>query len=87
MKRHSPSQRRVCRLVEIDHKTLRYRCKRSDDSQVRSRLCELAYLRRRFGYRRLGWLLAREGQVMNHKRRYRLLSSSTRFIFSEPFPI
>jgi hypothetical protein len=28
--------------------------------------------RRRFGYRRLGWLLAREGQVMNHKKLYRL---------------
>jgi putative transposase len=32
----------------------------------------LAGERRRFGYRRLGWLLAREGQVMNHKKLYRL---------------
>ena len=36
------------------------------------RLRELAHQRRRFGYRRLGWLLAREGQVMNHKKLYRL---------------
>ncbi len=28
--------------------------------------------RRRFGYRRLGWLLAREGHAMNHKKLYRL---------------
>jgi len=32
----------------------------------------LAHQRRRFGYRRLGWLLAREGQAMNHKKLYRL---------------
>jgi putative transposase len=36
------------------------------------RLRELAHQRRRFGYRRLGWLLAREGQTMNHKKLYRL---------------
>ena len=36
------------------------------------RLRELAHQRRRFGYRRLGWLLAREGQAMNHKKLYRL---------------
>jgi putative transposase len=32
----------------------------------------LAAERRRFGYRRLGWMLAREGHAMNHKRLYRL---------------
>jgi putative transposase len=36
------------------------------------RLRELAHQRRRFGYRRLGWLLAREGQAMSHKKLYRL---------------
>ena len=39
---------------------------------VRQRLRELAAERRRFGYRRLGWLLAREGQRMNQKKLYRL---------------
>jgi putative transposase len=39
---------------------------------VRKRLRELAAQRRRFGYRRLGWLLAREGLAMNHKKVYRL---------------
>jgi putative transposase len=32
----------------------------------------LAAERRRFGYRRLGWMLAREGHAMNHKRLYRI---------------
>ncbi len=39
---------------------------------LRQRLRELAAERRRFGYRRLGWLLAREGRRMNHKKLYRL---------------
>ena len=56
----------------IDHSTLRYLGRRPDDSLLRRRLRELAQERRRFGYRRLGWLLAREGHAMNHKKLYRL---------------
>jgi len=72
IERHGLSQRRACRLVGIDHSTLRYRPRRSDDSALRQRLRELAQERRRFGYRRLGWLLAREGHMMNSKKFYRL---------------
>jgi putative transposase len=72
MERHGLSQRRACRLVGIDHSTLRYRSKRADDTAIRKRLRELAHERRRFGYRRLGWLLTREGHWMNHKKLYRL---------------
>jgi putative transposase len=43
-----------------------------DDSTVRQRLRELAAERRRFGYRRLGWMLTQEGHTMNHKKLYRL---------------
>jgi putative transposase len=39
---------------------------------VRERLGESATERRRFGYRRLGWLLAREGHVMDRKKLYRI---------------
>ena len=39
---------------------------------MRQRLRELAEVRRRFGYRRLQVLLAREGWQVNHKRVYRL---------------
>ncbi len=69
---HRLSQRRACRLVGIDHSTLRYQTKRPDDTALRQRLRELAHQRRRFGYRRLGWLLAREGHWMNHKKLYRI---------------
>jgi putative transposase len=72
MERHGLSQRHACRLVEMDRSTLRYQGKQPDDSALRQRLRELAAERRRFGYRRLGWMLAREGHAMNHKRLYRL---------------
>lgn len=72
IEQHGFSQRRACRLVGIDHSTLRYQRKRPDDAPLRQRLRELAQQRRRFGYRRLGWLLIREGHAMNHKKLYRL---------------
>ena len=72
MERHGLSQRHACELVGLDRSTLRYRCKRPDDSTLRQRLRELAAERRRFGYRRLGWMLAREGHALNHKKLYRL---------------
>lgn len=72
MERHGLSRRHACRLVGMDRSTVRYQGKRPDDAALRQRLRELAAERRRFGYRRLGWMLAREGHVMNHKRLYRL---------------
>jgi putative transposase len=39
---------------------------------LRQRLRELAGERRRFGYRRLGYLLSREGMMPNHKKLLRL---------------
>ena len=66
------SQRRACGLMELYRATCRYRKRRSDDGRLRVRLRELAEERRRFGYRRLRVLLAREGWQVNHKRVYRL---------------
>lgn len=67
------SQRRACRLVGGARSTIRYqRRRRGDDEALRSRLCELAVQRPRFGYRRLHILLRREGIVVNHKRIERL---------------
>ena len=69
---HGLSQRRACGLVGIGHSTLRYQRRRASDESVRKRRRELAAQRRRCGYRRRGWLLAREGHAMNHKKFYRL---------------
>ena len=56
----------------MEPKTLRYASRRPGDTKIRQRLRALAAERRRFGYRRLHILLAREGVRMNHKRLFRL---------------
>jgi putative transposase len=66
------SERRACGLAQVCRATVRYRAHGPADESVRQRLLELAALRKRFGYRRLGLLLRREGMVVNHKRVYRL---------------
>lgn len=69
---HGLSQRRACGLIGMDVSSYRYRSRRGDDGPLRQRLRALAGLRRRFGYRRLGWLLEREGTKVNPKKVYRL---------------
>jgi putative transposase len=66
------SERRACKVLEADRTSVRYRGQRADDATVRTRLRELAAIRRRFGYRRLLVLMRREGLIMNHKKFRRL---------------
>lgn len=62
---HGVSERRACLVLGADRSTVRYRSRRPDDAVTRERLRELSRQRRRFGYRRLHLLLAREGHTMN----------------------
>lgn len=55
------SERRACTIFRVDRTSVRYAPWRGDDGDLRSRLREIAAERRRFGYRRLGIMLAREG--------------------------
>ena len=66
------SQRRACQALDVDRSSVRYRRRRPDDGPIRTRLREIAALRRRFGYRRLHILLRREGLQLNHKKLRRL---------------
>jgi Transposase len=58
---HEVSQRRACRAIGVDRTSVRYRSRRPDDGAIRTRLRELAAVRRRFGWRRRQVLLSREG--------------------------
>ena len=58
-------------MVGVDPKTVR-RERAPDCPEVRARMRAIAVERRRFGYRRIGLMLEREGVVMNHKKLRRL---------------
>jgi putative transposase len=66
------SQRAACRITGCARSVAQYRIRRSDDPHMVERLKAIALERRRFGYRRLGLMLRREGIVANHKRVYRM---------------
>jgi putative transposase len=53
-------------------KTYRYASKRTGDEGLRAKLRDLASQRRRFGYRRLGLMLERQGIKLSPKKLYRL---------------
>lgn len=61
------SERRACRFTGIPRATCRYELTR-DDAALRARLETLAVLKPRWGFRRLRWLLRREGWSVNRKR-------------------
>lgn len=72
MRQFNLSQRRACRLVELQRCSFRYCHRRGDETVVRERLKQLAQRHPRWGYRFLALLLRREGHKVNHKRVLRL---------------
>ena len=55
-------------MIGLAPKVYRHCSRRGEDGVLRTRLKQLAAVRRRFGYRRLHLLLRREGFVVNHKK-------------------
>jgi len=66
------SEAQSCRLVGLGRSSYRYQARREVDKELRERIRDLAQSRPRFGYRRLGIFLRREGHRINHKRLFRL---------------
>lgn len=66
------SERQATKELGLPRSTCRHKSTRKDDSDLRSKVVELASVRRRFGYRRITWLLQREGIRINPKRVYRI---------------
>ncbi len=69
---HAVSERRARQVLGADRTVVRYWSIRPNDAAMRARLQTLAGERRRFGYRRLGLLLACEGVRLNHKKLRRI---------------
>jgi len=67
------SERRACKLVALGRSSVRYQPhNRGKEDGVEEKLRDLAMAHKRYGYRRLGALLRRQGHTVNHKRVYRL---------------
>jgi putative transposase len=73
------SERHACGLIGMHRGSWRYRRRKPNDAELRTRLRELAEERVRFGYRRLWAMLRREKNtdgtrrwVVNHKRVHRI---------------
>jgi putative transposase len=72
MEKYGLSERHACELNDLDRSTYRYEPEPDRNAELRTRLTELARQRPRFGYRRLGVLLEKDGNVVNHKRLLRV---------------
>jgi len=66
------SIRRACLLVGLPRASYDYKPVPGRDDELREKIRELAYQRRRFGCPRIHLLLRREGLVVNHKRTERI---------------
>lgn len=72
MEKFAVSERRACELNDIDRSSYRYEPRQDRNTELRSKLTELARQKPRFGYRRLGVLLEKNGVAVNHKRLFRV---------------
>ncbi len=66
------SERRACRLVELDRSSYRYEPRADHNAQLREELVKLARQKPRYGYRRLHVLLNKRGHPASAQRIYRL---------------
>lgn len=62
------SRHLACAVLSVDRTMVRCTSRRRDDPKARDLIRELASQCRRFGYRRLQWLLCGEGWSMNPKK-------------------
>src|ERR1043166_8747075 len=61
MEQFGMSERRACRLVELDRSSYRYEPRADHNAELRQELVKLARQKPRYGYRRLHGLLNKRG--------------------------
>lgn len=66
------SIRRACTVLRFDRSSYQYKSRRHDPTSLKSRIKEICETRVRYGYRRVHYVLRREGWDVNLKRVYRI---------------
>lgn len=66
------SVRRACSVLRFDRSTYQYKSRRRDPASLKARIKEICETRVRYGYRRVHYVLRREGWEVNPKRVYRI---------------
>jgi len=66
------SERLACQLVGIERKTNRRQLTTNEDTKLKLCIEKLAQEKPRYGYKRLTLLIRKEGQIVNHKKVYRI---------------
>ena len=74
-KEHRLSERRTHQLVGANRSTVRYCSRKKGDDDLTKKIRETAMNNKRYGYRRIHLVLRRNGEVVNHKRVYRIYKS------------
>ena len=72
MSEWSISQRRVCRALQLDPKSYRYKSRRATQAALEAKIKEICQTRIRYEYRRVHVLLRREGWMINWKKTRRI---------------
>jgi putative transposase len=70
------TERNACELAHMARSTFRYQRNEEKDLPLKRNLTDLAQQKPRYGYRRLGILLRREGELVNHKRVFRVYQAA-----------
>jgi putative transposase len=76
METFAATERKACELAQIARTTFRYRQNEEKDLPLKRKLTDLAQRKPRYGYRRLGILLRRDGEAVNHKRVFRVYQAA-----------
>ena len=66
------SERRACKLIELDRSSYRYEPRSDHNTALRQELVNLARQKPRYGYRRLHALVTKRGFPVSAQRVYRL---------------
>ncbi|NKJ02701.1 putative transposase [Novosphingobium sp. SG707] len=66
------SIRRACRALTVDTSTYHYKSRRTDPAILKKRVREICETHVRYGYRRVHYILRRDGWPVNVKKVYRL---------------